>query len=146
MEIQRLTDTDSHCVTQTLEKIFPVVQQLRPHLDFQSFLSLYKQAREQSGYELAFVEQDQKVVAAIGYRIITDFVHGRHLYIDDLVISEELRSKGLGTDLLGFAEEMALEWNCNQLRLCTGIENERGKSFYDKNGWKLRAVAFKKKL
>jgi hypothetical protein len=35
---------------------------------------------------------------------------------------------------------------CDGLRLCTGIENESGKRFYEREGWTLKAVAFKKKI
>lgn len=82
----------------------------------------------------------------MGYRIITDFVHGRHLYIDDLVTSEEVRSQGHGATLLKYAEAMAKQKGCSNLRLCTGIDNEGGKRFYEKNSWNLRAVVYKKKL
>jgi len=36
----------------------------------------------------------------MGYRLLHDFVHGRHLYIDDLVVTSRLRSSGLGAELL----------------------------------------------
>jgi hypothetical protein len=42
--------------------------------------------------------------------------------------------------------DLAKELDCKGLRLCTGIENEQGKKFYERNGWSLRAVAYKKKL
>lgn len=35
---------------------------------------------------------------------------------------------------------------CQVLRLCTGIENERGAQFYEKNNWAKRAYAYTKKL
>jgi len=43
------------------------------------------------------------------------------------------------------SEEVALRENCQTLRLCTGIENESGVRFYEKNGWSKRAYAFTKK-
>lgn len=82
----------------------------------------------------------------MGYRVLCDFVHGRHLYIDDLVTDENIRSKGYGATLLKEAEKIAQENGCTNLRLCTGIDNDRGKTFYEKNNWNLRAVVYKKKL
>jgi hypothetical protein len=35
---------------------------------------------------------------------------------------------------------------CPRLRLCTGIQNEKGKAFYERNGWNLRAVAYKTQI
>lgn len=42
---------------------------------------------------VALVE-NEKILALMGYRILYDFVRGRHLYIDDLVSVE--KSKGYG--------------------------------------------------
>ena len=78
--------------------------------------------------------------------MLHDFVHGRHLYIDDLITDPRLRSRGYGAQLLRHAEELAPTLGCHNLRLCTGIENERGKGFYERAGWKLRAVVYKRKL
>jgi GNAT superfamily N-acetyltransferase len=128
-----------------LEQFFSVLKELRTDLAYADFLNLYQQANAQ-GYTLVGLEYDNKILAVMGYRIITDFVHGRHLYIDDLVCTEFHRSQGLGAQLLKHAEELAKKMECRGLRLCTGIENDRGKKFYDRHGWNLRAVAYKKKL
>lgn len=127
-------------------QFFDLLKQLRPNLTPSSFRAILEEAREKSGYQLVGLESDGHLAALMGYRILCDFVHGRHLYIDDLVTSEAVRSKGHGAALLKHAEQLAEENGCANLRLCTGIENQRGKDFYEKNAWNLRAVVFKKKL
>ena len=77
-------------------------------------------------------------------RILTDFVHGRHLYVDDLVISSAHRSKGFGANLLKFAEDEAARLRCRSLRLCTGTENHGAKRFYERESWSLKSVVYKK--
>lgn len=129
-----------------LERFYPVMKELRKDLSYQDFLSLYEKAHEADGYEVVGFEINGKVLAVMAYRILHDLVHGKHLYIDDLVSTESQRSKGLGAKLLAHAEKIAKENSCKGLRLCTGIENESGKKFYERNGWSLRAVAYKKKL
>lgn len=129
-----------------LEKFYGVMKELRTDLSFSDYLNIYENANAADGYEIVALENDNKVLAVMGYRVLYDFVHGKHLYIDDLVSTESFRSKGLGARLLNHAEDLAKNLGCNGLRLCTGIENEMGKKFYERHGWKLRAVAFKKKL
>ncbi len=107
---------------------------------------LFVKAHAADGYEIVAIERKRQIVAIMGYRILYDFAHGKHLYIDDLVSTEGQRSKGLGAHLLNYAEDLAKQLNCKGLRLCTGIKNEMGKKFYERNGWSLRAVAYKKKL
>lgn len=122
------------------------MKELRPHLSFEEYLSIYDDSHAADGYEIVALEQDGKILAVMGYRFLSDFVRGRHLYVDDLVSSEKVRSKGLGTELLKVAESIAQEKGCHSLRLCTGIDNERGVKFYEGNQWTKRAYAFTKAL
>ncbi|MBL7543948.1 MAG: GNAT family N-acetyltransferase [Bdellovibrionaceae bacterium] len=131
---------------QDLIKFFPVMKELRPHLEMESYLSIYQEAHRNDGYEIVAIEANGQVQAVMGYRLIADYVRGRHVYIDDLVVSETVRSKGLGGELLKYAEGVAKENNCDTLRLCTGIENDRGVKFYEKSGWTKRAFAYTKKI
>ena len=130
-----------------LECFFPLILELRPHLSLSGFIEIYNNAHELNQYELiGFFDDEDKLCALIGYRVIYDFVRVRHLYIDDLVTSSLKRSQGLGAYILKYAEELAINLNCTGgLRLCAGLENVRGIAFYEKNGWKQRAIAFVKK-
>lgn len=129
-----------------LDRCFPIMKELRPHLTIESFFAIYDQAHSSDGYEIVGAEIDGKILAVMGYRFLSDYVRGKHVYIDDLVSTESARSQGLGAELLKFAEEIAQNNNCAALRLCTGIENERGAKFYDRNGWTKRAYAYTKKI
>lgn len=129
-----------------LERCFPVMKELRPHLSLEDYFSIYENAHKNDGYEIVAVEENNQILAVMGYRLLSDFVRGKHIYIDDLVSSESVRSQGLGAELLKYAENKARELNCKSLRLCTGIDNERGVKFYENNGWTKRAYAYTKKL
>ncbi len=129
-----------------LERCYPVMKELRPHLSLEVFLSIYFEAHSADGYELVAIEARGEIQALMGYRFLTDYVRGRHLYVDDLVTTEKARSQGLGAQLLQIAEAIAVDNGVKHLRLCTGIENERGIQFYDRNGWIQRAYAYSKTL
>jgi GNAT superfamily N-acetyltransferase len=129
-----------------LEIVFPVMKELRPLLTFEKFIALTHEAAKRDDYEIISAFDNNQCVGAMGFRILFDFVHGKHVYIDDLVITERCRSQGIGAKLLRYAEGVAREKNCDGLRLCTGIENKDGERFYKREGWALRSVAYKKKL
>lgn len=129
-----------------LTEFYELLKELRPHLTFDAFRQTFNEAEKTSGYKMVGIEDESGLVALMGYRILHDFVHGKHVYIDDLVSRAASRSKGHGTILLKHAEEIAKENDCTNLRLCTGIENEAGKKLYQKNNWNLRAVVYKKKI
>ena len=109
-------------------------------------MSLYESAKEKDGYTLIGAYDGDSCVGVMGYRILYDFVHGKHLYVDDLVVTAAKRSSGIGAELLKFAETIAKEHACKGLRLCTGVENERGRRFYERLGWSPRALAYKKSI
>ena len=119
---------------------------MRPHLNYEDFISIYEESHQSCGYEIVAIEEDGQILALMGYRNLSDFVRGKHIYIDDLVTSKNVRSKGLGSELLAYAENIAKNSGRKSLRLCTGIENELGIKFYERNGWNKRAFAYTKKL
>lgn len=131
---------------ENLELAYSVMHELRTQLSYENFQKLYSEAKERDQYDIIAIKRDSRIIAVMGYRILYDFVHGKHVYIDDLVTSKEFRSQGLGAKLLEYAEKIAHLQNCTGLRLCTGVENESGKKFYERAGWSLRSVAYKKKI
>ncbi len=132
------------------EEAFLLLLELREKLTQTEFDATLAEAGAADGYRLvgAFVGSAERksLVGLMGYRILTDFVHGRHLYIDDLVVTRHARSGGIGAAVLSWAEKEAKRLGILRLRLCTGVDNVAGKKFYEREGWVARAVAFKKQV
>ena len=127
-----------------LELCYPVLKELRTELSFKDFTSLYEEAKKRDSYKLVGIFKNSRCIAVMGYRLLFDFVHGKHLYVDDLVVTLSVRSTGIGRTLLQYAEKSAKELGCKGLRLCTGVNNDQGKNFYERNGWQAKAIAYKK--
>lgn len=127
-----------------LEAAYMVLRELRADLSFESFNTIYRAARTADGYTIVGLLEGERCIAVMGYRVLHDYVHGKHLYIDDLAVTESRRSGGLGAKLLHHAEKVASDLKCTGLRLCTGTANTRGIQFYEREGWALRSVVYKK--
>ena len=138
-----IREINSH---EELLSVFGLMKELRPHLTHESFVEIYHLARKADGYALLGCFDGAVCVGLMGMRVLHDYVHASHLYIDDLVVSSSQRSKGIGARLLQHAEEFARAKGLTGLRLCTGIDNEDGMRFYERENWKSRAVVYKKKL
>ncbi len=123
---------------------FPLIGQLRPQLAFDTFLQRCQAARTSDGYALYGAFAEGGLVGVIGVRTLVDLLHGPHIYIDDLVVEETVRSQGIGGRLLAFAEAMARDAGGLGLRVSTGINYEPAKRFYAREGWVAAAVTFKK--
>jgi len=129
-----------------LTDVYPLMAQLRPHLSEAQFVELFKNAQQLNGYQLLGAYMGGRCVGLLGYRILFDFVHGKHIYIDDLVVDEKVRSTGIGARLLEHSKLLAKKNGCQRLRLCTGNDNQKGMRFYERNGWEQRAVVYKSKI
>lgn len=103
-----------------LERCYPVMKELRQHLTFEDYISIYNDSHAADGYQIVAVEDNGQVLAVMGYRFLSDYVRGKHVYIDDLVSTEKVRSQGLGAELLKFAEEIATASGCQKLKIVHG--------------------------
>src|SRR5207248_3263672 len=100
-----------------IKEIFFVLRELRSTPSFQEVVHLWREAKARDGFQLAGCFIGEICVGIMGFRVLFDFTHGKHLYIDDLVVTQEKRSQGIGEFLLGFAEKIATENDCKGLRL-----------------------------
>lgn len=89
-----------------VEAAYPVVAELRPHLDLEEFLYRFQQQAD-AGYELWGAYEGRELVGAIGHRSVTSLAWGAYLHVDDLVVTEKRRTSGVGRALLEHAEELA---------------------------------------
>jgi GNAT superfamily N-acetyltransferase len=124
-----------------LRAVFPVMRQLRTHLDEAAYLAACGRSAAQ-GYELHAAWLDGKPVGAIGWRLQDDLARGRSLYVDDLVTDETMRSRGIGAALMRHAEETARAAGCSQLRLSSRLERVDAHRFYERIGMKKSSYAF----
>jgi len=108
---------------------WPVMAQLRPHLKEKDFLSIVrKQIGE--GYRLAFIRPKRRVEAVAGFRVLQSLAWGRFCYVDDLVTDEQVRSQGLGAELMNWLCEYARSEGCNRLELDSGVQRHAAHRFY----------------
>ena len=138
MPQQAITDEE-------IESCFDVMSELRPHLQRESFLTQVRDM-EIEGYKLAYLKDDDKVVAVAGYRICSNLFMGKHLYVDDLVTSDAKRSKGYGETMLSWLRAQAVDASCHYLHLDSGTHRHQAHKFYFRHGLTIASYHFSEKL
>ena len=112
---------------------YPVVAQLRPHLDEESFVEqVFRQ--EKQGYRLAYLSEGSTVHAVAGFRKTESLAWGRYVYVDDLVTEASERSRGYGTVLLDWIIRHARTTCCEQVHLDSGVHRYDAHRFYLRKG------------
>lgn len=128
-----------------IARCFPVMLHLRPQLVADEFAAAIA-AQKAQGFLLAYVEDEDEVVAAAGFRVMEMLVSGRTLYVDDLVTDPARRSKGYGKALLDWLQEYAREAGCTTFSLDSGTHRQEAHAFYFRERMRVTSFHFAKKL
>jgi GNAT superfamily N-acetyltransferase len=128
-----------------LAAVYSVMKELRTHLSDQDFHDRYAAGHE-DGYRMAAVFDGDDCRAAAGYRLFTNFVSGRHLYIDDLVTAERWRSHGYGRLLNKYLVELARNEGCSSVQLDSSVERRDAHRFYFRERYAIYSFHFVRPL
>ena len=128
-----------------VRRSFAVMRQLRTHLGEDEYVRRVREQRA-GGYRLAVVEEDGRVRACGGFRIMAQLVQGRHMYIDDLVTDEAERSKGHGRALFDWLFALAKSEGCVMFELDSGVHRERAHAFYFEKRMHISSFHFKMEI
>ena len=112
-----------------IRSCYPVMVELRPHLEPDEFLLRVKRQAEIANYKLACLT-DESVKAVAGFRISECLAWGKFLYVDDLVSKSDERSKGYGGRLFDWLVEYARGEDCEQFHLDSAVHRFDAHRFY----------------
>ncbi|MDQ0340808.1 GNAT superfamily N-acetyltransferase [Caldalkalibacillus uzonensis] len=126
---------------------YPVMKQLRAHLDESSYLELVIEAQEKEGYKMLALLDDDEIVAVVGFQPMITLYYGRFVWVCDLITDANKRSKGYGEKLLTYVHEWAKENNYESVALSSGLQRVDAHRFYeDKMNYEKVSYVFKTSL
>ncbi|UOQ95016.1 GNAT family N-acetyltransferase [Halobacillus shinanisalinarum] len=126
---------------------FPVMNQLRTHLDVETYLALVTEAKEKDSYRLFALYDRDEIVAVTGFKPMITLYYGRFVWVCDLVTSSESRSKGYGDRLLAFVHEWTKENGYESVALSSGLQRLEAHRFYeDRMDYDKVSYVFKRKI
>ncbi len=125
---------------------YPVMVLLRPHLADAGELVARVGRQREAGYRLLAAWRGSAPVALAGYRFEENLIHGRFVYVDDLVTAESERGGGLGARLLDAVAEIGRDAGCGRLVLDTALDNVLAHRFYYRERLLARALRFSRQI
>ena len=132
----------------TTEEMLPhisILQQLQSSLTLEEYKSMLPQML-QYGYKQVAVFDNNKCIGVSGYWIGTKLYSGKYLEMDNVVIDENYRSKGIGKLLCDWCINKSKENNCKNVMLDAYLENEKAHKFYEREGFTKRGYHFIKTI
>ncbi len=84
-------------------------------------------------------EENRKIISSCVCVIIPNLTHNQQPYafIENVITDEKYRNKGLATQCLNYAREIAIKENCYKMMLLTGSKKESTLNFYRKAGYNI---------
>jgi GNAT superfamily N-acetyltransferase len=140
MPVRELTTEDE------LLRAFPVMNELRTHLDEKEYLDTVKEMTDK-GYRLFALEEDAEIVALAGIGEGVNFYYGKFIWVYDLITSESARSRGHGQELVTHIEKLAEESGCRTVALASALFRKDAHRFYEERmGYTKASYTFSKEL
>lgn len=124
---------------------YSLITLLTPALTADEYSRLLQQMVPHNYYQVAAYEGDT-CVGVSGYWIGAKLYCGKYLEIDNFVVAESHRSRGLGKLFIDWLEAEARANECSTLMLDAYIENFSAHRFYYREGFIGRGFHYLKKL
>jgi GNAT superfamily N-acetyltransferase len=112
-----------------LPDVLAVIHVLRDHVPLDELRARFETgARE--GYRLVGVRAADGWKGAAGFRVYTNLINGRVLYVDDLVTVAAARSRGYGKLLNDYLVDLARRESCATIELDSHVRRHDAHRFY----------------
>ena len=126
-------------------KCWDVMKVLRPHLVENEFVPMIIEMISE-GYHLAYIEEDELAVSAIGYRFQQFLYNGKHCYIDDLATIPGRTGKGYASKLIDYVVELCKRKGLTSITLDSGFSRIDAHRLYLQKRFEICALHFMKKI
>ena len=134
------------CSAAERTEVLPILRQLYPSLDEGRYLALLAEMIDDGYRQFALRNEAGEVVAVAGVAVHVNLYYGRHLYVYDLVVKEDERSKGYGGLLMDHVEGVARREGCETAALACDLEREGALRLYESRGYQKPSYAMRKAL
>ncbi|SDS30342.1 Acetyltransferase (GNAT) family protein [Pseudomonas asplenii] len=132
-----LIDNEARC-----RECFALMRELRPRLDDeQSFVEQVFRQGEQ-GYRLLALREHGQVIGLAGFRVTENFLYGRFVYVDDLLVTASQQRRELGAGLLEEVRRYTQALGYRYLVLDTGLHMPLAQRFYFRQGLLAKGMHF----
>ena len=105
--------------------------------DTEKLRELWQRITEDPFHHIIVAVEDGNIVSSCVCVIVPNLTHNQQPYalIENVITDEACRGRGLATDCLNFAREIARRENCYKMMLLTGSKEESTHRFYQRAGY-----------
>jgi GNAT superfamily N-acetyltransferase len=137
------------CVEADFDAVLVLLDELWPgrQLDAAALHTVYSRALASDTQFYLCAEEEGEVAGFCSLTLKSNLWQAGYLaHVDELVVTQRRRRKGIGRALLAAAVELAAEENCACIELDSAFHREEAHRFYESQGFENRAYLFSKPL
>lgn len=131
-----------------LERVFELLNELNEHqLKYEFFKKNYDaRVNDENSYYICATINGKIVGVLIAEFQLKLHDFKRRIFVDNLIVDERYRGRGIGKKMLQELVNHARANNCGSIELTSRLENERAHRFYERNNFVKNACKFKQKI
>jgi glucosamine-phosphate N-acetyltransferase len=137
------------CRTEDFDGVVALLRQLWPGkpLDLVALRSVYDRALA-SDRQVYFCAVHQQQLVGFGSLTVKSNLWSEAFvgYVDEMVVDEAYRGRGIGTQMLDRLISCARERGCNRIELDSAFHRKDAHAFYERRGFQSRAYLYSKPL
>lgn len=144
LKIRSATTDDLSSLTYLLSELFTLESDFTPNIrkQRQGLASLMENDRS----TLLVAEMKGDIIGVCTLQPLISTAEGGTVgIVEDLIISEKYRQKGIGAALLEAVEKIAISQGMSRLQLLIDKANVPANQFYDKHDWTLTQMSVRRK-
>ena len=116
--------------------------------DLEKFTALLKNYMQEDDKKILVAQIDNsKIIGMISMVFLSRLNQNTsEMYVPELIVSQNYRSKGIGKKLINFSIELGKEKKCHRIRLESGNQRIESHKFYKHLGFEDSSIFFTKNL
>ena len=130
----------------SINQISILGQKLNPKLTLEKVKEYQKEMFNFQNYRCFGLFLDDKLIGISSGWITVRLYSGKQLEVDNVIIDNNLQSKGYGKKLFEFIEKWAKENSCKTIELNTYVQNSKSHKFYYNLGYSILGFHFWKHI
>lgn len=129
-----------------IEDILILAKQLNPHISIEELTARQEEMFKFENYHcFGFIENGKLVGISSGWISVRHYC-GKQLELDNVIVNNQIQSKGYGKKFMGLIREWAKENNCKTIELNTYVQNAGSHKFYFNQGFNILGFHFQNQI
>ena len=116
--------------------------------ELETFAKLLKNYMQENNKKILVAEiENSKIVGMMSIVFLSRLNQNTlEMYVPELIVSQNYRSKGIGKKLINFSIDLGKEKKCHRMRLESGNQRTESHKFYRNLGFENSSIFFTKNL